>query len=364
MTKKWFSAIAPPALLLALAALFATWDRALEAEYEESRSVRDRIGRLVGKEARERIGTVAGLSLDIGGTQRFDYEFEGGRWRIADATRAIGDGAAIEELVKALLEAEGVVASTDPNRFGDYGLAPAAAWTVRLHGQELRKLADRDVRLRCELGSRIESLGGGYARREGSNAVWSIDTDPRGVIERTMRDGVPPLLEPGIVSRSYLQTAGRLTRIVIERPGLAPLTMRIDLAPLSPEEMQAGKDPYVIRVEDGGQDVEIPPRVVMEYAALLSAAPHRRPLDAASAAAVGLGAEAQNVARVRLVMDPGGECVLTLAPSRGEIAAVHNGESDVLFEIDAELARLLLPTASDLRDPAISQRLARWLAPR
>lgn len=350
-SRRWSDWIAPLALLATCGVLFRI-DRSLAASEAESRDMRDRIGRLIKKDERDKI-PVAAITVEIGEQEKWTYAKLEDRWRVLDATNAVADADALERLWKSFLEGEGIVQSTDRNRLAEYGFSQQNVIRVLLHGPEVQKKKDRDVRWRCELGNRIADLDGGYVRLEGSSSVWAMDSDPRSIIEGSRRAGLPPLVEGTLISRSSFQSGVAIDTVTIDAPGRPTLILKFEQVPIDPNDLEAmkgGRDPYKWSATSGGVDAAVDPKTAMAFHQVLLGAKAARLLDPGIAAARGIDI-VKGVAESRITLGDGSNAALTLlvSPAAANGArAVWNTESKVLFEVDADLGALLLPQVAEL----------------
>jgi len=347
----WRDWIAPTLLLGCGGVLFAI-DRSLESAEAQSRDMRDRIGRLIKKEDRDRI-PLAAITVEIGETAKWTYAKLGDRWRVLDATNAVADADALDRLWKSFLEGEGVVHSADNNRLAEYGFSNQNVIRVVLHGPEVNKKKDKDVRWRCELGNRIADLGGCYVRLEGSSRVWAMDSDPRSIIEDSQRGALPPLVEGTLISRSTLQSGGQFDTVTIEAPGRPPLRLKLEQVAIDPRDLDAmkgGRDPFTWVATSGGEVATVDGKTAMAFYQVTMSAKGARLLDPKIASARGIDVEkGAGEARLSFGNDSGVRFQLLVSPPATNGArAVYNTESKVLFELDAELAQLLLPELAEL----------------
>lgn len=350
-TRGWREWLAPVVLLAGAVALFRI-DRSLAASDAESRDMRDRIGRLIRKEEREKI-PVAAITVEIGEHEKWTYARQDDRWRVLDATNAVADADSLERLWKSFLEGEGVVQSTDRNRLSEYGFSLKNVIRVALHGPEVKKKKDLDVRWRCELGNRIPDLDGCFVRLEGSSSVWAMDSDPRAIIEGSRRAGLPPLVEGTLISPAVFRSGGPLDTITIEVPGRPALVLRLEQIPIDPtdpEALRGGRDPFRWTATSGGAETTVDPKTAMAFYQVFLGAKAFRLLDPAIAAARGIDTAAgRGESRISLGTAAGPVVSLLVSPPATDGArAIWNTESQVLFEIDAALASLLLPEAAEL----------------
>ena len=338
-------------ILAVLAALLASWDRALEARLERSRSDATRIGRLVPKEQRES-RPVAALRLVSGGGESHLYVHAAGVWRCASWRRAVASREGLESLITKLLEAEGHVASEDPARQTVYGLGLESAHVVFLHGPGVDpRDATRDVIAAVEIGSSVPGLEGAFVRRRGERAVWAIDADPNELLRRREGKRVPLLLEPAMIPGSWAGRSTHPRRIVVQDREGASYALELHQLPITPEELREGKPGFEwILVRGGGREVAHL-GLAMSYASFLVRAPWVDVIDPATAREVDFDRPAAQV-----TLEPAeGEAVLVLlAEERGQQGEglVQVTLSGSTFAVDPAVEALLFPEVARLLAPA------------
>jgi hypothetical protein len=334
-------------ILAVLAALLATWDRALEARLERSRSDTTRIGRLIPKEQRES-RPVAALRLVSGGGESHLYVHTGGVWRCASWRRAVASREALEALITKLLEAEGHVQSEDPARQTVYGLGLESAHVVFLHGPGVDpRDATRDVIAAIEVGSSVPGLEGAFVRRRGERAVWAIDVDPNDLFRRPAGRRVPPLLEAAMVPGSWAGRSMHPRRIVVQDREGASYALELHQLPVTPEELREGKPGFEWILVRGSEREVAQLALATSYASFLLRAPWVDVLDPAAVREVDFDRPAAQV-----TLEPAeGEAVLVLlAEERGPQggALVHVTLSGSTFAVDPAVEEALFPQAQRL----------------
>ncbi len=344
----------PSVLLLGASCLLLGLDRSLEKGEASARDMRDRIGRLVRKEERDKIEQVAAVSIFIGEREKYTYAKVDDRWRILDGKNTPADPEAIERLWKSLLDGEGFVHSSDATRLAQYGFSTANVIRVELHGPQMLKKKDKDVRYRCELGNRIPELDGCFVRRANDSSVWSIGSDPRGIIESSRIGFLPPLAEGTLVSRAWMQSGAQVETVTIESNGKPPLVLKLEQLQVDMEEMKKGKDPFRWTATVGGAPVTVDSRTTMSYFSTLMSGKATATLEPASAAADGIDIKAAATSgETRITFAPaagkGTSCTFVLSAARKDGSRVlWNTESKVLFVVDPELSTLFVPTPAEL----------------
>lgn len=329
---------------------FALWrvDAAQASREQESRdAMRRLIGRLIPQEERDRMHVVA-LTVEMPPQGRWLYAKVGGRWRCLDRFRAPADADAIEGLFKSLLEAEGVEQSHDPARLADYGFAPDHAVRLLLHGPKVLVDADRDVQFRVELGKRLEDLDGGYVRRAGSSAVWSIDTDPLAVLQAPRPEGEPPLLDRNVIVHGWPGEGRRLKRIEVERAGERFELLLEDkpASAMTEEAQRRGEPSWTWKLKRGDATEDAQQDVVGSWVALLFQMPWAKVLDPKTTEQAGLKSPA---ARVVLHCDSGDPLQLVLsAPKENGALAIANLETEALYELAPDVGPLAAPRLADV----------------
>jgi hypothetical protein len=188
-------------LLVCILSVLIWWDRQLTTQQSEQRAASARIGSLFGEEPLQG-RTIAAVRVDIGLEHNYLYVYQDGLWRCINANGAPADNDLIESIFPMLLEAQGVVRTTDPAEAAAYGLASDDAVRVSLCGAEVFTDPLGDVILGVDVGRSISATGGSFVRPVGSNAIWEINQDVRAVLD--LEDpAMPPMLDPYVIPRIW-----------------------------------------------------------------------------------------------------------------------------------------------------------------
>lgn len=328
--------------LLLAAAASGLWflDRKWAEEELSSRKSVDRIGRLIREAERGRL-KIAAVTVETGKGQAYVYAPVEGYWRCVNANAAVASEAQVNALMKALLDAEGVVQSSDAARVKDYGFDGERMLRIQLHGAKYGKDPGRDVLFRIDLGAQVKDLEGCYVRRQESPLVWAIDTDPWSALGIEPGDPRPPLLDPAIVPQAWPGESRRVDSIEVFPEGGPPFEIALVEQQVSEEEMRAGKSPYTWTCRSAGADVAVKSDLAMAFYQFLLKAPWQAVLDAAALQAAGL-----DPPRARVVLKPaqGQPAELRLGAARPDgLVAVLNSNTRVLLGVGADVAACLAP---------------------
>lgn len=315
------------------------WQRSIAADELRGRDMTDRIGRLIRADEREFATSV--ITLDIGGSGKLVYARRDGDWRCVNHFDAVCRAEAVEGLVKMLMDAEGLVRSTDVARLADYGLDEARRWRVQLCGPDAMTRPDNDVRMAIDVGLPTAAGDGCYVRRQGNAAVWEIDANPWSLLAPS--GAIPPLIDPNVVPQAWPKDSRRIDRIAVER-GPEHFELVLHEREVKEEDMRRGISPAYWVLTIDGADVPTSEPLGMTYNTFLFRIPALRLLDPTTAAQRGLD---RPVARVILQAHDGksGELVIGQNGADGK-AAVLFTPTGSLFEIEAVVAAALAPDAA------------------
>ncbi|MFT5286417.1 MAG: hypothetical protein ACI8TQ_002586 [Planctomycetota bacterium] len=330
--------------ILALAALLCGlvyWEDSLASERSLDRSESSRLKPLMEDEIREGL-VVAGVRIETASGENFLYARSKGIWRLLEpALNAYAAAGAIERLMQSLVESTGVVVTDEKHRAKSYGFGGDQALRVTFHGTQLRKAEDGDVLYAIDLGSPIQGTEGAYVRPVGSHAVWSIDHNPRTNLARPFGSSFPPMLDTNLIPGVQAAQLGGLVSIEVIRTDGEHFGLRA--VPRDPSEVEPDE-----------------PNVSWE---VLRASGVREPSDTVPARGFSIYLFRAPYSKVLLATEVEPEMLkhpdarLVLTPARGEPfqllfgAANPDGSRKVanlgtgtLFEVDGEVANLLLPT--------------------
>lgn len=333
--------------LLLLVAVGLAWvERRVERCEGAERQAAHRIGRLVPRAEREH-WEITALEVGRWGEPRLHFaKGDDGVWRCKDRYGAPADGRAIEGLVKALLDAEGVVVTRDPNEARELGIGTPSTWVVVLAG------GPGERRIEFRLGLRTVAQRGCYVQRADEDGVWQIDTDPWGPLGLERARGRAPLLDPHLVPAYWPGSTRRIDEIRVERSDGVRYRLTLHDVPISDEEFRQGKSPFEWRLHLEGAEseegaVERAERAV-SYAAALFLARWKNILEPGRS----LGIDFSDPAfRVTLVPREGETLELAASSEplpEGDVA-VRCSVSGLVFAVDRPTARLLAPDPDLLR---------------
>ncbi len=348
-------------IVLALIALAAgLWNHRLDEREEKAREAAERIGRLVPSEEGKRLA-IAALSAGPRGGPLWRYAPVDGTWRCLDHFGAIADKSAIDALLQALLDAEGVVSSSDPARAVDYGVGAAGAWLVRLHGPSVPASPADNVLLEVELGHQHEGGDGCFVRRAGQKVVWSIDTNPWSALLMGAAPNRPPLLDPNVVPRALLAASRRIERVRVEHAGGLVLELTLVELEVKEEDMRRGKPSFAWNLGVDGRASESSQEAAQAYFAFLFCAPYERVAAALDEQAPGAFAPR---ATVSLCPAAGEPLVLRVgAPDERGKVLLDNPAAACRYEVSAEVAALLAPRPEQLAPGATAAPWQPYLGP-
>ncbi len=276
-----------------------------------------------------------------------------GLWRSREASGAVCEPEAVENLIRALTQAHGIELTRDPARAGRYGFGPDERLGLALHGPKFLERDDRDTLAALELGRSFDSgpSGRACARQRGSDSILELDRDPRRLLASTV-SGVPPLVDtrllagcfgPGFVgfrAMTFAYADGRTFALSTVPPPSA------DAQPEWTLERGSAREPAIVWRVGGYTSLWIRGRA-RDYENPKQAAQHG--LDAPW---------------LRIVLTPSqGEPIeLRLSElSPGNEAWLWNRRTNVLMRIEADLWRDLGAEPVDFIDTAHANRWERWL---
>lgn len=325
-------------VLLALCAGLHAWNARVEGNRLTARDMSRVIGRMISEPERERVEVRAISLVAPGGGRTVDYALEDEIWRCLSQHRVVCRTDAVDGLVRALLEAEGVVRTDDEGRLGEFGLSPQSRLRVVLRGPGHATDRDGDVRFEVDLGHEFPDRSGCFVRRQGNPGVWAIDTNPWSSLTLSASPDGVPLVDPAVVPRAWLSSAKRIDRIDVEKPG-GGHSMLLRERELSPDELRRGVSPYrwVLRIGDG-PELETDATLASSFNAFTLRAPFARVVAEAPP-------EAPTEVRGRVVFRGEGEpaaLVLGGDDGRGGVLAWFEPLGP-LFSVAPAVAELLLP---------------------
>lgn len=346
-------------LLLAAALVGALLARRQLADAAQAQRLDStQVEELVPNEERKDL-LVAMVTLVRGDGATFEYLRSQGQWRCRQAFGALGDPGEVQQLVDAVLLAEGTVHSDVPERAVDYGFDGEAMWTVRFHGTQALADPDGDVLLEVELGRALPALDGAFVRRPpGSPRVLAIDTDPRALLDAS--GAAPPLLDEKVLPVGWPGAGARIERLELSRAEDAFL-LSLAERELSEAERSMGASPvsWTLGRPDGSQ-AETSPDHAIAYTVFLRLASWYGVVDPARLKEL---VEDRLAARLVLVPSRGEPVVLLFgaALEDGRVPMVQ-GQTRMLYLLEQEVARLMLPESDQLLEAGGANPWEPWLA--
>jgi len=340
---------------LALCALLAgllAWDRALarRAAGQRHAATQD-VGRILGEEALKGLD-VAALRLEWSdGRPPVTYAPVGGSWRCLEAFGAPADEQALESLMGAVTRAEGYVQSDDPGQAAAYGIGTRETVRFMICGRNvLKDAAGHDAQWSVDVGRSRPGGDGVFLRPLGTTEIWAVDQDPRGAIDGQVAPGLPPLLDPSLVTKSWQASSRGFARIFVDRADGSSVELATRPRELSEEEQRQGALPYEWIIDPAGEALVPPQGRAMAYAYYLQAAGYRSVLDPRRAQELGLGAPHDKLTLFPAEPDAKPLELHVLPPAPGGGVPVVNPLSNTVYEIDPAKAPLLLPGKAELMD--------------
>lgn len=349
--------IACLSLLIVGSALHA-WNDRQGARIRHDRDMTDRIGRLIKSAERDAID-VAAISIEIGTAKRFVYVKDEDYWRCPTAFNAVCRTDAMDGLVKSLMEAEGVVQTSDERRLSEYGLSEHNRWRISLHGPGFAVDDDQDVQFLVELGFELPDKSGCYARRQENRAVWALDTNPWTSIGLSAVASGAPMVDGGLIARAWLEAATRFDRIDVDAPGRA-FSLLLKQREVSQEDMRKGISPYYWDLEMNGVEQASDHQLSMSYNAFLFRAPYSRIVGKDASQVRGKNERGKVVLRAE-----GSAVELVIGGDDGEGGVFAWFEpTETLVSVTPEIANLLLPSAAAVMPGGTENGWARYLQTR
>lgn len=274
--------------------------------------------------------TVAALTMAKEGGGTFFFVRSKGLWRSVEANGAIVESARMEALLGSLLQARGVVRTSDRERENAYGFADP--FHVVLHGPKVMSDPGRDVLFSFELGAAR------FARRAGSARILELDRDPR---DLWSGDGSPLsyLLDRTLIAGSTAEGFHGFRSFEFEFA--AGGSFRLETQSNAVEDT-----PWI--AEAGGARREVPAYRIGGYIGLLLRESYLETELPSRAADLGLVPPA-----VRITMTPnvGPPIVIEGAPStRPNRAYLWNKNTNVLMVVASDIYALAVPDLLMLAD--------------
>lgn len=317
---------------------------------------------------RTRDEPVAGLSLAFGsGSPPLVFVRSRGLWRCLSVWNAPADGARIEALLGALVDADGVVRADAAD--AAWGFEGEDALELKLHGRKLLDDPEGDVLLDARFGKASLLAGVTYARSVGSFArlgddarVLELSFEPGPFIGSSTLEGLPPLLAMRVAPPSFPGAGGPVERVFVERADGSALELARTAR--EPQAVEPGMDPNLALefawdlIDDQGARA-IPPLRGEAFATWTPRAPYDLLADPREFAQFGL--ERPDV-RLTLVPTQGEPLVLELsAPDPLGRRWVLCRGTPQLARVTADVAAMLTPDAPELSDSSRPNAWDAWL---
>ena len=325
--------------VLASTLVLGLWARAIARDEEALRASRSRVGHLLTPEERA-LGPLAAVIVETGGTSLL-YGRVQGEWRCREYHLAPADTAAIESLHQKLVGAEGTVHTSEVDEAPTYGINTPQTIRVSFCGPKVLEAPDRDVLFAFDVGKAVPGRDGAFVRRRGTKEIWAIGSNPRIELTSTVAPGLPPMLEKGVLPRSWAGWRGDLQRIFVDHEA-SGYELERRLLPLDPAEMKPGELPWSWILDPGPNELTAG-APSQAYAYFLQQVPYLGVLPSDRFDELGLAAPR---ARVTLAAAEDGGAPLEAHVSRARpdgTAAVWVPLTKTLYLVSEEVAGLLAP---------------------
>jgi hypothetical protein len=328
-------------VLLGLAVGLFAWDRALLDDERAARETANRIGRLIPREAREGL-EVGGLTLQSGAGAAHAYALgDDGNWRCTSLHDALCEKDRIDQLLRELLEAEGVVQAADRPREREFGFGQDATWTLGVHARGAAAPA-----FTVEIGGAMPDPARCFARLAPRPQVWEIDVDLRKYFDLPPGYTLPPLVDPRVVPRAWLTASKRLDRIAVRGPGV-DYALQVRERQVSEDDLKRGVRPYQWFLIEKDRETACPDLVAAQYTSYLFQVPFTTVADAAQVPQ--RGGTMEPAATVSFIPEEGEPLEIRVgAPAGNGFGYLFCTFSGSLIEVRAELVNLMFPEPATL----------------
>lgn len=321
------------------------WDRAITGEREAARAESAKLRDLIPLDERDGM-VVAAIRVETPQGENLVYARSRGTWRLIEpSVNTYADVHALDALMQAVVDAEGVVLTEEKLRAKSYGFGKDLSIRVTLHGPQLRSAEDQDVLYSVDLGYPIQGTGGCYVRPFGTTEIWAIDTNPRDALARPPGSSFPPMLDPYVIPTGANAVYQGFLRVAVEQRSGDSYTL--DARVRDPEEVQEGEEAieWTIRFPNGTSEPchAVP---VTGYTLFLMRTPYEKILGVSE-----LDPSVVESPWARLEIQPAvGEPFQLLVgePERTGGAIVVNTGTQTIFGVSKEVLELLLPTADQV----------------
>ena len=317
------------------------WMQRIADEEEALRAARSRVGHLLSPAERENI-PLAAVKVDIGGTSLLYARFEG-MWRCREYHLAPVDLQALESLFQKLTQAEGMVHTDETDEAAVYGINTRETIRVSLCGRKVLEDPGGDVLFAFDVGKAIPGRDGAFVRRRGTKEIWGIDANPRVELTQSVAPGVPPLLEKGVLPRSWPGWAQQPDRIFVDHAASGyELNKRI--ADLDPAQMKPGQVPWKWFLDPGPKERETASGPSSAFSFFLQQVPYLAVLPRDELPRMGLE---QPTAVVTLAAPEGDPLEARIGRPLGDgTTPVWVPFTQTLYLVSDEVAGLLAPSKS------------------
>ena len=280
--------------------------------------------------------------LAAGGAHQWTYERRGRAWRYPARFDAYASGDRLEFLLTSLLRSSGTVVSTDPDALARFGLG----------GQQVvRVILEDDIGvplLQVDVGRPAPGPRGGevYVRLAAQDTILHLHANPR----QALTGGLPPMLDPRVIPRGLERRA--LVRVDFETDdpsGLRSLR-RVEAEPVAETgrpRSPAGLGPtYEWVATYGSRRDTCVNASAYAYLSFLSDLQYRDLVDPA-----GSGYDLGSGGRLTLVDEDGAVDILEVGAGRQDEVYLHLPSTGLVYTIDADRVRLLMPARQLLLEP-------------
>ena len=337
-------------LSLLLAALLA-WDRSLTARREVQREQTSRVGPLLDEDPFLQ-RQVAAVRLDSGDDVHL-YVFHDGLWRCVTYHNAPALNEPIEAIIPALINAQGVIRSTDPADAPSFGFDDQHPLRLSVSGSEVFTHHAGDVIYAFDLGRSILATGGSYVRPVNTDTIWAIDHDFHHLLAPDETSSIPPMLEPHIVPRTWPGVRQGPTRLTIQH---GDRTIQITREPADPADDGLQ---WQWHVQEGAAAYLGDVLQVTSYAVFLTRAPFADVLPPQAGDPYRLG---NPLAVITDEIADGPPLQLIIGgPGPGGGPVVLNSLTGVAYEIEPDITGRMLPDIDLLLDGERGNPWEPWL---
>lgn len=322
------------------------WDQSLSRRAIEARDAGARIRPLISEKDRfDR--AVAAFGVESAGGQRMLFLYADGMWRSVHAHGAPAVAREVESLLPALLDAEGVIRTSDPAAAPQFGFDTPEMMTLTVRGTDVLEREDGDVIYSLDLGNTSGTSGGSYVRPTGTNDIWAVNFNLRSILEPDPETGLPPMLDPHLIPEAWPGQRHGIRQVTIQEVGEPTVT----LLRREVESGETGGPTFEWIVRAGSTEFPGHPMQMFSYMGFLMRAPFAGILNPSHQGTLGL--ETPN-ARITIEAMNGSQLQLLIGGSgpRGGVAA-GNTFTRNLYELAPPIADLLTPEIEMMVNPEL-----------